>query len=185
MFRLTFGEYDIELEDDSTFRVGSNDNASNYDFVYHDEEATYYQSTNHAIKVFKDGKLYKTALIAATAGATGVHENSAEIIHDDILICCADKIFSLSLPDLKLNWMTQCDDACCFQIFKNDKGIFVHGEICASRIDTDGNIIWSAGFADILVTPDGKESFIMHNDFIEIEDWGHNKYKLNFDGESI
>lgn len=81
--------------------------------------------------------------------------------------------------------MKEIDDATCFQIFNTKKGIFVHGEIQASKIDEMGNIIWSFGFADILVTPDGKDSFILHNDFIEIEDWNHTKYKLDFDGKFI
>ena len=145
----------------------------------------YYQSSNHGIKVYENGKLYKSAIICGTAGATGIHENSAIIADEDILICCADKIFSLSLPDLKLNWVKQIDDACCFQIFKNAVGIFVHGELAASRIDKNGNVIWSAGFADILVTPDGKNEFILHDSFIEVEDWQHNKYKLDFNGKFI
>ncbi len=185
MIEFRFGEYKIELENDNSFKINSVDNSFNYDFVYKDEEAIYYQSSDHAVKIYKDEKLYKSAFICATAGATGVHENSAVIIDEDILICCADKVFSLSLPDLKLNWMKQIDDVCCFQIYKTDKGIFVHGELNVNRIDKNGNIIWSVGFADITVTPDGKDSFIMHEEFIEIEDWNHTKYKVNFDGKFI
>lgn len=185
MIRLKFEEYEVELENDRAFTIGSNDNNFKYDFVYHDKDAMFYLPSCHTIKVFKAEQIYRTAVVCAVAGATGIHENSAVIVDRDILICCADTVFSLALPDLKLNWLTQIDEACCFQIFKNNVGVFVHGELAVSRIDQSGNIIWSEGFADITVTPDGRESFIMHEDFIEIEDWQHNKYKLSFDGKFI
>ena len=39
MILLSFGTYEIELENDSTFKINSSDNIFNYDFVYHDKEA--------------------------------------------------------------------------------------------------------------------------------------------------
>ena len=185
MIRLNFDEYEIELINESSYSENSVDNVSKYDFVYRDEEPKFYRSTNHGIKIFKTDKLFKSAVVCATGGATGIHEYSAVIVDEDILICCADKVFSLSLPDLNLNWMKRVDDATCFRVFKTENGLFVHGEINASRIDKNGNILWSVSFADILVTPDGKDSFIMREDFIEIEDWNHDKYKVSFDGKFI
>ena len=139
MIRLTFGEYEIELIDESSYTHDSVDNTSNYELVYQDEESKIYQSTNHGIKVFKDENLYKSAVICATGGVTGIHENSAVIVDEDVLVCCADKIFSLALPDLRLYWMKRVDEATCFRIFHTENGIFVHGEINASRIDKSGD----------------------------------------------
>lgn len=185
MVELYFDEFKIVLSDESDYSPNSTDNLITFDKIYSDGESEIYHSTKHGIKFYKDEKLLGDALICAVGGATGIHENSAVIINGNILICCADKIFSLSLPNLNLNWMKEVDDATCFQIFNTKNGIFVHGELQASRIDETGNIIWSEGFADILVTPDGKDSFILHDDFIEIEDWNHRKYKLDFDGNFI
>ncbi len=185
MIELNFAEYRIELVDESTYTQNSTDNVFATKNVFADSESDVFQSTKHGVKVYKDEKLYGNALICAVGGATGIHENSAVIIENDILICCADSIFSLSLLDLNLNWIKKVDEATCFQIFNSENGIFVHGELEASKIDREGNIIWSVGFADILVTPDGKDSFILHDDFIEIEDWNHDKYKLDFNGKFI
>ena len=185
MIELNFAEYKIELVNESIYNPNSANNAIAYTNIFADSESDIFQSTNHGIKVYKNEKIYSNAIICAVGGATGIHENSAVIIENDILICCADKIFSLSLPDLNLNWMKKIDSATCFQIFNTKNGFFVHGELEASKIDKSGNIIWSVGFADILVTPDGKDSFILHDDFIEIEDWNHDKYKLDFDGNFI
>lgn len=185
MIELNFAEYRIELVDESTYTPNSTDNVFAYKNVFTDSESDVFQSTNHGVKIYKGEELFSNTLICAVGGATGIHENSAVIIENDILICCADKIFSLSLPILSLNWMKKVDSATCFQIFNTKNGIFVHGELEASKIDKSGNIIWSVGFADILVTPDGKDSFILHDDFIEIQDWNHSKYKLDFDGNFI
>lgn len=185
MLELNFDEYKIELINESSYKVDSFDNTSNYDLVYQDEESKFYQSTYHGVKVYKGKKLFQSAIVCATAGATGVHGNSAVIVDKDILICCADKIFSLSLPNLKLNWMKQLDDACCFGIYKTDNGLFVHGELAVSRIDKNGNTFWYVSFADITVTPEGDDCFILRDNFIEVEDWQHNKYKINFDGSFI
>lgn len=185
MIELNFDEYKIELINESSYTMNSADNTSNYNFVYQDGESKFYQSTKHGVKVYIDEKLFKSAVVCATAGATGVHEKSAVIVDEDVLICCADKIFSLSLPNLKLNWMKQVDDAACFGIYKTDDGLFVHGELAVNRIDENGNILWSVGFADITVTPEGNNSFVMCENWIEVEDWQHNKYKIRFDGSFI
>lgn len=185
MIELNFNYYKIELFDESTYLPNSADNIFRFEHIFKDEECDIFHSTKHGIKIYKNEELFSNALICAVGGAAGIHENSAVIVNENILICCANKIFSLSLPDLKLNWMNKVDDATCFQIFNHENGIFIHGELEASRIDENGNVIWSVGFADILVTPDGTDSFILHKDFIEIEDWNHSKYKLDFNGKYI
>ncbi len=185
MIELYFDHCKIELSNESNYAPNSTDNVVAFEKTFGVEEGGIYHSTKHGIKIYKNGKLLGSVLVCAVGGATGIHETSAVTIKNNILICCADSIFSLSLPDLSLNWMKKVDDATCFQIFNTENGIFVHGELKASKIDEAGNIIWSAGFADILVTPDGKKEFIFHDNFIEIEDWNRTKYKLDFDGNFI
>ena len=185
MVEFEFNEYRIELSDESDYAPNLTDNFTSFEKIFVDDKSDIYHSTKHGIKVYKDEKILTSALVCAVGGATGIHENSAVIIGNNILICCADSIFSLSLPKLDLNWMKKVDDATCFRIFNTENGIFVHGELEASKIDKAGNIIWSVGFADILVTPDGKDEFIIRKEFIEIEDWNNTKYRLNFDGEFI
>ena len=185
MLQLNFNEYKIELSNESDYTPDSTDISFVFDKIFIDEESKIYQSTKHGIKILKDEKILSNALICAVGGATGIYENSAVIVDNSILICCANKVFSLNLPDLDLNWLKEVDSATCFSIFNTKNGIFIHGEMEVSKIDKSGNIIWSQGFADILVTLDGKESFILHDDFIEIEDWNHDKYKLDFNGKFI
>lgn len=186
MKTLKFDIYDIELINDSTYTIGSADNNFNYDFVYHDNESLEYRPFNHGVKLYKDGQLIKSAVVCAVGGATGIFENSAIVDQNNILICCADKLFSLKLPDLTLNWITQTDLATCFGVYKADNGIFTHGELNVSRLDSNGNIIWQTGLRDIIVNIDYEKScFILHDNFIELLDFNSNKYQLDFNGNFI
>lgn len=81
--------------------------------------------------------------------------------------------------------MKQIDAAICFGIYKVDDKLFVHGEFNASRIDKDGTILRSLGFADILLTIGGNNYLVIHENFIEVKDFRHNKYKIRFDGDLL
>jgi hypothetical protein len=176
----------IEIINDTTYKTESTDNNFAYDLVYKDEDAGKYQSSNHAVKIFRDGQLIKSAIVCAVGGSTTIHDNSAVIKDHDLYIVCADKVFSLSLPDLQLRWIMRADQATCFGIYKADNGLFTHGELSVTRLGTDGQIIWQTGLRDIIVTVDSdKDSFIMHDDYIELEDFLRNNYKLDFNGRFI
>ena len=176
------------MSNDKVFKLNSADNNFRYDFVYHDEEAPEFQCSQLAIKVFVDEQLYKSAIICAIACGTIIHSESAVIDGNDIFICCADKVFSLSLPDLTLNWITQVDMATCFGIYKADKGLFTHGELSVARLDHNGQIIWQTGLRDIIVNieENGEQNeFVMHDTFISLLDFNNNKYQLGFNGKFI
>jgi hypothetical protein len=184
--KIEFQDYEIEITNDTTYRIGSADNNFIYNFVYQDEEANEYKPSNHAIKISQNGQLIASAIVCAVGGGTTIHNNSAVVKEDNLYVACADKIFSVSLPDLKLRWAIQADQATCFGIYKADNGLFTHGELSVTRLGTDGQIIWQTGLRDIIVTVDSdKDSFIMHDDYIELEDFLRNNYKLDFNGKFI
>ena len=184
--KIAYQSYEIELTDDKPYDSKSTDNKFIYDFVYLDKEATGYQSSNHAIKIFQTGQLIRSAVVCGVGGRTTIHDNSAVVKDDNLYVACADKVFSVSLPDLKLRWIIQADQATCFGIYKADNGLFTHGELSVTRLGTNGQIIWQTGLRDIIATVDSdKDSFIMHDDYIELEDFNRNKYKLNFNGNFI
>ena len=185
MIRKPFGAFEIELREVDSFCLDHSEIEAQYSKVYKDEESDYYQPKVHGIRVRLEGEEVGCAAICAVGGATGIHENSSVIVKDDLLVCCANKIISLSLPKLSLNWMQECDDFTCFQIFRNEVGIFVHGEDSLSRIAPDGGILWRVFFGDITITLEGDDTFILNSDSIDVMDWEYNRCKLNFDGEYI
>ncbi len=186
--KVVFRNYEIELSNDKQFELNSSDNNYNYDFAYHDEEALNYQCSQHAIKLFIDGQLYKSAVVCAIAGGTIIHSRSAIVDNNNIFICCANKVFSLSLPDLKLNWITEVGKVTCFGIYQADNGLFTHGEMTVARLDHSGTIIWNTQLRDIIVNVDEnreQEEFVMHDTYISLMDFNGNKYQLGFDGKFI
>jgi len=184
--KIVFQNYEIEITDDALYRDKTTDNNFAYNFIYTDEEANQYRSSNHAIKIFQNGQLINSAIVCAVGGATGIHHKSAVVKDGSLYIACANKVFSVSLPDLKLRWTTEVDWATCFGIYKADDGLFTHGELFVTRLETNGQIVWQAGLRDIIVTIDNdKDSFIMHDNYIELEDFERNNYKLDFNGKFI
>ena len=181
---ISHGQYQIDVYDDSTFSNNSADNTTRYDNVY-SSLGEYSATSVHGIKIFKDNNLYQSAMIASTGGGTGVHENSFLIDRENILICCSDSVFCLSIPDLRLVWRTQADSATCFEIFKLQDNYIIHGELEITKLNKDGKIIWQNSGADIFTTLDGKDDFIITDKYILATDWENRKYKFDFDGKTI
>jgi hypothetical protein len=54
-----------------------------------------------------------------------------------------------------------------------------------SRLNKDGEIIWQQGGADIFVTQDGTENFILNEESIVVKDWNNDIYRFDYDGRLI
>jgi hypothetical protein len=177
-------QYQIDVYRDETFTKASADNLHTYD-IEHFDESEYIFPTMFGIKVFKDDKLVKSAIIGSIGGGTGIHKNS--VIYEDtrVLICCSDSIFCLSIPDLSLLWRTQADQACCFEIFKYQNDYIVHGELEISRLDKHGKILWQQSGADIFTTASGEHDFELTKDFIIATDFENKLYKFGYDGKNF
>jgi len=89
------------------------------------------------------------------------------------------------LPDLNLLWQTHADTATCLQVFKFENDYLVHGELEISRIDKNGNIKWQFSGADIFVSFEGAEEFILNPDHILLKDFSGRQYKIDFDGQEL
>lgn len=181
---IPFGQYNIDISSDPTYSEGSTDNLTQYDFVYFDKSKHDFPSV-YGIKVSEDNRLLKSAAIGSLGGGTAVHTNSIIIEDNRIIICCADSLFCLSIPDLGLIWQTKADSATCFEIFKIHDNYIIHGELEITKLDKDGNIIWQNSGADIFTTLDGKDNFIITEKYILATDWGNRKYKFDFDGKTV
>ncbi len=177
-------KYRIDIFEDTSFASGSSDNVNNYDLIHFDISEYIYPSS-YGIKVFDDNRLLKSAVIGSIGGGTSIYESSIVIEDDQVVICCADTIFCLSIPNLEIRWRCQGDGATCFEIFKHNDSYIVHGELEISRIDKNGNIMWKRSGADIFMTPEGLNTFSITDDYILATDWGYRKYKFNFNGELL
>ncbi|MFK8055206.1 MAG: hypothetical protein AB8F78_03710 [Saprospiraceae bacterium] len=140
-------------------------------------------STKHGIRIYKNAKEISSAIFIETGGATGLHEKSFAIKEKQILLCCAEFIYSINLPDLTVNWRKQLDGATCFGIHPYQEDFIIHGELEITRINENGNVKWAFGPGEIFVTPDGKEVFTINEDLIEVKNWDGELFILNGNGE--
>ena len=184
-FTLQHNELTIELFDDSAF-YQKPDSPTSYDKVIQDDKDKPYTPTSqHAIKVYKNDDLIVSAIVLASGGGTGVHADTALIHNDNLIIRCCNKVFSLTLPNLDTNWVTEADLATCFSIHKYQDTYISHGEMAIARIDKTGNKLWSYSGADIFVCLYSGDPFKMHDSHIALTDFNGRCYQIDYDGKTI
>jgi outer membrane protein assembly factor BamB len=161
---FTTKKYEIDIDYHPTYKSGSENNLFRFDFEY-----------------LENNK--KTAPISAEGGETGVHNSALVLEEDRLILCCGDKVFCLSIPDLTLLWKTQADDVTCFQIFAYKDSYIVHGEINISRINHDGTILWQYSGEDIFMNMDDEVECELRADYIIASDFNNKVYKIGYDGK--
>lgn len=185
MNRHQFKDLTIELIDDPTYTFNSTDNIFIYSKHYFSDGAKEYPTSKHGIKVYQNDQIINNCIIIGSGGATGIHQNSSLLDNDQLLLCCCDTIFCLTLPNLELKWKIQADQATCFQIFKQQDQYIIHGELQITKLDRNGNKKWEFGGADIFFSIDNEEEFKIEKDGILLTDFAKTKYKIDFDGKLI
>jgi hypothetical protein len=175
----------IDVFDEPTYEFGPAYNNFNYSKHHSGEGGPERPSANHGVRIFSGEKEIRNCIINGYGGATIVHENSSLVDKDQLLICCCNTVFCLTIPDLEIKWNTRADRITCFKIVKLHDDYLVHGELQICRLDRNGNIIWTFGGADIFVSVDGEEEFKIGADHILLTDFSKTKYKLGFDGKLI
>jgi len=185
MNRHQYKDLTIEVLDEPTYKFGSADNNFNYSKHYFSDGLSEYATSKHGINIYQDDKIIDSCIIIGSGGATGIHKNSSLLDNDQLLLCCCETIFCLTLPNLELKWKTKVDQATCFEILKLHDDYIVHGEIEISRLSKDGNIKWQFGGSDIFVSFDNDEAFKLNSDHIALTDFLNIKYKIDFAGKVI
>ena len=186
--RVRYKDFTIDIIDDSNYTLNSSDNIVSYDFEYFDGEMhmdRVYPTSKHGIRITKDGVELTSAIICEIGGYTTIHDNSFVITNDAILICCCDKVYSLSVPGLQINWKKRLDPETCFAIHPFQDDFIIHGELQITRINRDGNEKWNFGARDIWVTPDGKKSMELTDNKIKLTDWEGYVYELDSNGQEL
>lgn len=178
-------DYVVDIVSEPDYTLDSTDNIISYGIEYFDEVASIRHRSKQGIRVTREGIELASVIICETAGGVTTHAHSAVVTEDSILICCSDKIYSLSIPELTLNWKRKIDKVACFAIYPFYGDFLIHGELQITRIDKEGNEKWSFTARDIFVTPDGKEALTLTEGKIKLRDWQGYEYMLNEYGDTI
>lgn len=183
---LTYSDFEIDIYDDTNYNYGSADNVAKYDHYYASDNPQGFILTHHGIKTTDvDGELIKQVCIAASGGKTGIHDHCCFVLDNALTICCADSVFSLTLPDLTLRWQTKVDSATCFEIFSYKNDFLIHGELEISRIDREGRIVWQFSGNDIFTTPTGRDAFTIKDNVVYATNWDEQTFEIDADTGSL
>lgn len=179
---LRYIDFEIELLNDESYKAGSADNKNNYDFEYTGDANS---TVKHGILLKQDGKIVKSAILFGNEGQTGIHQRSAIVFDDMLIVCVSNKVFCLYLPSLELRWVKEIDEVACLGIYKTSESYLIHGEMSITRIEFTGDIIWCYSGEDIFVSIKDKNELTLTARGIEIKDWNNKKYLLGYDGVLI
>lgn len=167
MLSFKTGDFTIEVSDATANYA---DFLNEYDAIYIAPSA--YQPTSvQFIKLIRfddflqENRVIKQVIVGATGGGTGLQKTGTLLDNDQLVTCCSDTVFSISIPDLNLLWQTKADWGTCFQLFKMKDDYIVHGEMEITRLNKQGNIVWQHSGADIFVTFDSSENFHIDGDY--------------------
>lgn len=174
--------YSIEIFAEHVHTIGSADNVNRYDRYYYCDEGHPYGSTGLGVKLYRDDELKKSCMLV---GPGDVYDKSTLVDGHQLVICCGECIFALSIPNLELNWKTSLNCSYCFSIHKWQDDYIIYGETKISRLDKNGHTTWSFAGADIFVSIDGKDPFVMCADHIALIDFEGRTYKIGYDGQVI
>jgi hypothetical protein len=179
---LPYRDFSVCLYDDSQFDPESADNPITYDHAYWDQlHSDYFLVSRHGIRVLENDQTIKTAIVMAAGGATHIHERSALVDGSNLVVCCSDTVFCLSLPLLTLSWSTKADQATCFGIYQFQDTYIIHGELEITRLDRQGIVQWKFSGSDILITPNDREVIQIIGSKATVKNWEGTTYLLDLE----
>lgn len=181
---LEYQDLQIKLFEENDHGIASSSNWWAYQKVYLNNNE-HQPNSQMGVQVLQENQLLADCLVGAEGGATGVHPGSVVVSEDRLVICCADTVFALGLPELQLLWKQVADSATCFGVYRLEDDYVVHGELQITRLSKDGSIIWQYSGSDIWTTPDAVDVFSIHDGYLLVTDWNYDRHKLDFDGQLV
>lgn len=181
MVEVEYKEYLIKIFEDTTYTLNSMDNKYCYNNVYPGNIE--YQTKNVGINIYDLSDNIVNNAIILNFGFSSF--DSFIIENDKLFILVGNALYSLELIDLKLLWSIECDPSTCFEIIKLENDFLIHGEQVISRIDSNGNKKWEFYGADIFASADDSNYVKINETNIEITDFSHNYYMIDFNGNLI
>lgn len=177
MLRLHHLEIEIVVENVPHYGTAEGESARQFDLEMRlDSTTDIYITSRHSVTTLRSGDRLASVILLAGGGATGVHEHSAIVVDDDLLIAVGPYITRLSLPSLDTKWAVETDDATCFGVYYSLKHrlILSHGELDIAAIKPEGAVVWSTGGADIFTN-----GFTFDDDSIYARDFADRDYTFD------
>ena len=175
-------KYHIEITEDETFVVDSNDNAK-YDYVLNPLA----KCSDNMYKVLKIVIQGYQNCTAALIGDINTFVVDCAILDKNVLIVLQnDYITQIDLDSMQIVAGYELDVfGTTFSIYKMSDGYLIYGEIEIIKLDNNFQVLWRFGGRDIFVSITGKTSFEITSNSIKLYDFYDNFYEIDFDGNLI
>lgn len=151
----------VLIVDEPCHGFGSADNTRRYGLEI-DLSSEARANSIHGVMVDGEPK----AVIGASGGSTTVHERSALVWDDRLLVAVGDRVACFRLSPFALDWAIEADSASCFGLHldRERRALISHGELAIARLDETGAIHWSTAGRDVFtgrvnLLPDGVEAY--------------------------
>lgn len=179
---IKYTNYEIELLEDELSQVDLAKSSNKFNFEYGDKKNI---TVKLAVFLKKEGVIIRSAVLYGNKGITCIHEKSAIVFDDMLILCVSSNVFSLYLPSLELRWVKEFDKTACLQLFKTSESYLIHGESAITRITFTGKVIWSYSDKTIFRPKQRKNSLKLTARGIEIKDGSSGKHLLGYDGRLL
>ena len=169
---------EIVIRDESIYTPNSADNKFTFDKELWLDEEEDYVSSKHSVAFSCQSGESCSCILLACGGASSVHENSA-IVHDEkLLVAVGNFVCCLLLPKLDVDWRTKTDSATCFGIYHSPENecYISHGELDITRLTYSGEVVWQASGKDIFTG-----EFTLNEDFISVVDFNNESYRIDIE----
>ncbi|GAB5406699.1 MAG: hypothetical protein Aurels2KO_49300 [Aureliella sp.] len=177
MLRLHCNDIEIVIENVPHYGTAEGDSAGRFDSeIQLDTSTDVYTTSKHSVTTIRSGEQISSAILLAGGGSSGIHEHSALVLDDDLLIAVGPYIARLSIPSLDAIWTAETDDTTCFGVYYSPthRLILSHGELNIAALRPDGSVEWSAGGADIFTN-----GFTLDSDLIYTRDFSDRNYTFD------
>jgi hypothetical protein len=176
-----FGNYEITLRDEPTYSRNSTDNPRSYINEYIRSEK-YQHASAHGLIVSENEERLASAVLLGVGGVTGVNENSLAFDDSNLYVAAGDALYSLSLPDLELNWCKKVDFATCFGVFwlRDRACLLTWGELEIGCYSKAGKKLWSTSGPEIFT-----EGMVLQDNIAKVTDFNGDVHIVDLNNGAI
>ncbi|RYD24454.1 MAG: hypothetical protein EOP88_00160 [Verrucomicrobiaceae bacterium] len=167
---MNFTNPSVRLVDEACYSFGSADNRCRYPVEVNLSEGF---RPSSVLGLLVDDV---PTIVVGSGGTGGGHDDSLLRLGAVIYFVVGRHVCRFSLGMDRLDWTLATDEYACFGIHhcQVHDCLISHGELAICRFSPDGEILWSAGGADIF-----SEGFALHDDFIEAVDFNGRRYRFD------
>ena len=155
----------------------------NYDYIYDfDNFASFYENAVLDIAINNEETHLQIAIHCHMCGSP---EQCALIHNDKLIIANFNEVYVINIRNGQARYKDNDCMGGAFSLHQVEGGYIIHGEMYVVKLDYDLNTVWEFYGEDILVDPEGKDSFIISEDKIELIDFMNNRYVIDMNGKLL